>query len=69
MLYLQKFCGFMKKISTYIGLYLIILGAIVLALTRFHALMGYNSLLLCGLGLIVAGIVLHIYAVKRRSNY
>ncbi len=59
----------MKKISTYIGLYLIILGALVLALTRIHALMGYNSLLLCGLGLIVAGIVLHLYAVKKKSEY
>ncbi len=59
----------MKKISTYIGLYLIVMGAVVLALTRIPALTGYNALLLAGLGLIVAGIVLHLYAVKKRSEY
>jgi len=65
----SKFNDFMKKLTPYIGLFLIIIGTIVLLLTRISTLSGHNSLLLTGLLCIVAGIVLHIRNIKHQSNY
>ncbi|MBQ3698696.1 MAG: hypothetical protein II886_02200 [Prevotella sp.] len=58
----------MKKFAHYIGIFLIIIGTLVLLATRFHTLASLNSLLVTGLLLIVAGIVVHIWSIKHESN-
>ena len=57
----------MKKLPPYLGLFLIILGTMVLVTTRFAPFSSSNWILLSGLLLIVAGIVLHIHSIKRES--
>ncbi len=64
-----KFNVFMKKVKQYIGIYLIILGTLVLMLTRIDSLASMNTLLIAGLLLIVSGIVLHIRSIKGDSEY
>lgn len=59
----------MDKIKYYAGLFLIILGVLVLVLTRIPSLSGNNILLLTGLLLIVAGIIVHIRSIKHESRY
>ena len=59
----------MKKLTTYLGLFLIIIGTIVLIATRFSSLATHNWLLLSGFFLIVAGIFFHIRSIKHESNY
>ena len=58
----------MKKYIPYLGIFLIIIGTITLILTRIDALSSYNTLLLGGLLLIVAGILLHIRSIKYESR-
>ena len=65
----SKFNDFMKKKPRYSGIFLIIIGTLVLLLTRFHSLSSHNWLLLTGLCCIVAGIVQHIRSIKRESQY
>ena len=55
--------------ATYLGIALIVVGALTLVVTRIDSLSNHNWLLLTGLLLIVAGIVLHIRGIKRESNY
>ena len=64
-----KFNVFMKKFGKNIGLILIILGTLVLIVTRFSSFSASNSLLLTGLFCIVAGIWFHIRSIKRDSLY
>ena len=59
----------MKSFKHNIGIILIILGVIVLILTRFALFSSSNWMLLSGLLLIVAGIVFHIRSIKHESNY
>ena len=59
----------MKKLTTYIGILLIILGTLTLALTRLNSLSNSNWLLLLGLLFIILGIVMHIRKIKHESNY
>ena len=59
----------MKKYLPYTGIFLIILGTIVLAATRIFSLTSLNSMLLIGLLLIIAGIVIHIRSIKHESRY
>ena len=59
----------MKKLTPYIGLFLIIIGTIVLIMTRISTLSSHNSLLLTGLSCIIAGIILHIRSIKHESNF
>ncbi|MCH5306771.1 MAG: LPXTG cell wall anchor domain-containing protein [Prevotella sp.] len=59
----------MKKLTTYIGVLLIILGTLTLALTRLNSLSNSNWLLLLGLLFIIFGIVMHIRKIKHESNY
>ena len=59
----------MDKVKYYAGLFLIILGVLVLVLTRIASLSGNNILLLTGLLLIVAGIIVHIRSIKHESRY
>ena len=59
----------MKKKPHFSGILLIIIGTLVLLLTRFHSLSSHNWLLLTGLCFIIAGIVKHIRSIKRESRY
>jgi len=59
----------MKKLTPYLGIFLIIIGALVLWVTRFHLLTNHNSMLITGLLLIVAGIIAHIINIKHESKY
>jgi uncharacterized membrane protein HdeD (DUF308 family) len=59
----------MKKLTPFIGILLIIIGTLVLIATRFSTLSSHNSLLITGLLCIVAGICLHIRAIKHESRY
>ena len=59
----------MKKMATNWGLYLIIIGTLVLVLTRISILSTYNWLLVTGLLCIVIGIVLQIRSIKQDSLY
>jgi uncharacterized membrane protein SirB2 len=65
----SKFNDFMKKTPRFPGILLIIIGTLVLLLTRFHSLSSHNWLLLTGLCFIVAGIVVHIRSIKKESKY
>ena len=59
----------MKKLTPYIGLFLIIIGTLVLIVTRFSSLSSHNSLLVTGLLCIIAGIWFHIRCIKRESKF
>ena len=59
----------MKKRATNWGLHLIIIGTLILVLTRISILSTYNWLLITGLLCIVVGIVLHIRSIKHESGY
>lgn len=63
----SKINVFMKKLPPYLGLFLIIIGTLVLISTRFAPFSSSNSILLSGLLLIVTGIVLHIRSIKHES--
>ena len=65
----SKFNDFMKKKPRFSGIFLIIIGTLVLLLTRLHSLSSHNWLLLTGLCCIVAGIVIHIRSIKSESRY
>jgi len=58
----------MKLLSDYLGIGLIIAGALTLLSTRFSTF-GSNTVLLGGLLLIVVGTVVHIITIKRDSPY
>ena len=59
----------MKKKATNWGLNLIIIGTLLLVLTRISILSTYNWLLVTGLLSIIVGIVLHIRSIKHESGY
>lgn len=59
----------MKKLTTYLGLFLIIIGTIALIATRFSTLSTHNSLLVAGLLCILSGIILHIRSIKHESYF
>ena len=59
----------MKKKATNWGLYLIIIGTLLLVLTRISILSTYNWLLVTGLLSIIVGSVLHIRSIKKDSLY
>ncbi len=59
----------MKKLTPYSGLFLIIIGTIVLIMTRISTLSTHNSLLVAGLLCILSGIILHIRSIKHESNF
>ena len=59
----------MKKKATNWGLYLIIIGTLLLVLTRISILSTHNWLLVTGLLSIIVGIVLHIRSIKHESGY
>ena len=65
----SKINVFMKKLTPYLGLFLIIIGTILLVATRFSMLSTHNGLLVSGLLLIMAGIWFHIRSIKHESNY
>ena len=59
----------MKKYAQNIGIFLIIIGTLILLSTRISHLSTYNSLLIAGLLCIVAGIFLHIRSIKQESRF
>ena len=59
----------MKKLPHFLGLFLIIIGTMVLIATRFSTLSTHNSLLVAGLLFIIAGIILHIRSIKHESYH
>ena len=59
----------MKKLIPFIGIFLILIGTLMLILTRINTLSSHNSLLLSGLLCIIAGIILHIRSIKHETNY
>ena len=59
----------MKKLVPHAGLILIATGTVALMLTRLEQLSASNLLLGSGLLLIVAGILLHVWTIKRESKY
>ena len=65
----SKFNVFMKKITPFLGLTLIITGALLLFSTRLQLLTHANWPLLTGLLLIILGIILHIRSIKHDSRY
>ena len=64
-----KFNAFMKKLTTFIGIILIIIGTLMLVATRFSTLSSHNLLLFAGLACIIAGIWFHIRSIKRDSRF
>ncbi|MBQ8051816.1 MAG: hypothetical protein IJ197_09635 [Bacteroidaceae bacterium] len=52
----------MKK---YLGILLIVLGALVLFLSYWLELVDYNPVQFTGLGLILAGLIAHIFITKK----
>jgi hypothetical protein len=52
----------MKK---YLGILLIVLGAIVLLVSYLAELVDYNPVQFSGLGLIIAGLITHIVITRR----
>ncbi len=52
----------MKK---YIGIALIVLGALVLLVSYFAEWVDYNPVQFSGLGLIIAGLITHIVITKK----
>lgn len=52
----------MKK---YLGILLIVIGAIVLLISYLTELVDYNPVQFTGLGLIIAGLIAHIVITKR----
>ena len=64
-----KFNGFMKKLTPFIGILLIITGTLALIATRFSTLSTHNSLLFVGLLCIIAGIIMHIRSIKQDSRF
>ena len=65
----SKINVFMKKLAHFLGLFLIIIGTMVLIATRFSTLSSHNSLLVAGLFCILSGIWLHIRSIKRESRF
>ena len=64
-----KFNDYMKKLTPFLGILLIIIGTMVLIATRFSTLASHNLLLFAGLACIIAGIWLHIRSIKHDSRF
>ncbi len=50
--------------TKYLGILLIVIGAIVLLVSYFKEWVDYNPVQLCGLGLIIIGLIAHILLQK-----
>lgn len=59
----------MKPSKRHIGLALTVVGVLTLAVSYFAGWTNSNAVLLLGLGLVVAGAVLHVVALKSESKY
>lgn len=51
--------------TKYIGILLIVMGAVLLLVSYLCELVDYNSVQFTGLGLILAGLIAHIVLTKR----
>lgn len=59
----------MKKRLKDIGISLVVIGALLLVTSHFAGWTDNNRVQLSGLGLIIAGIIVHVAAVKHDSRY
>lgn len=59
----------MNPSKRHIGLALTVVGALTLAVSYIAGWTNYNAVLLLGLGLVVAGVVLHVAVLKSESKY
>ncbi len=51
----------------YLGILLIVIGAVVLLISYFKELVDYNGVQFTGLGLIIIGLVVHILLQKYKK--
>ncbi|HIV83251.1 hypothetical protein [Marseilla massiliensis] len=59
----------MKNRLKDIGIALVTIGALLLVASYFAGWTDNNKVLLSGLGLIMAGIIMHVAAIKHESKY
>jgi len=59
----------MKFLQKYIGIALIVVGSLMLILLQVCHFTFVNALLLLPLGFIIAGVVIHVWMIKRESRY
>lgn len=59
----------MKSIKKYAGLSILLLGITLLVLLHVLHLNFINTLLMLSLGLMIVGLVLHVWARKNESRY
>lgn len=59
----------MKNRLKDIGIALVTIGAMLLVASYFAGWTDNNKVLLSGLGLIMAGIIMHVAAIKHESKY
>lgn len=59
----------MKSIKKYAGLSILLLGIMLLVVFHVLHLNFINTLLMLSLGLMIVGLVLHVWARKNESRY
>lgn len=59
----------MKKYLIYIGLALALTGALLLVISQLAGWTDINAIQLSAFGSIIAGIIMHVAALKRDSKY
>ena len=59
----------MKFLQKNIGIALIAVGSLMLILLQVCRFTFVNALLLLPLGIIIAGVVIHVWMIKRESRY
>lgn len=64
-----KYVSEMKNRLKDIGIALVTIGALLLVASYFAGWTDNNKVLLSGLGLIMAGIIMHVAAIKHESKY
>jgi hypothetical protein len=61
--------AFVKGIKKLGGMTLILIGVILLIVSHLTILSNFNFVLLIGLFLVVFGIILHVWLIKREEKY
>jgi len=64
-----KMPAFVKGIKKLGGMTLILIGVILLIVSHLTILSNFNFVLLIGLFLVVFGIILHVWLIKREEKY
>lgn len=63
------FVMWLCKAGRYIGLTYICLGVVMLVVLHVNGLTFSNRLLLIAIGLVLVGVVIHVWAQKKESRY